>query len=115
MIYQAKQAKLTEEPPEPSNRTIADQQGDVGKSPMVDLRIRLPDGQVKTCNIYLTMIMCINYVVIPLPPYGYITVYICDIETSLFGQASGPRRIDGYVKDTSLIQTRESLLKSSNG
>ena len=28
----------------------------------------------------------VQYVVIPLLPYGYITVYICDIETSLFGQ-----------------------------
>ena len=60
-MYQAKQAKLTEEPPEPSNRTIADQQGDVGESPMVELRIRLPDGQVQTCDIYLTIIMIIIY------------------------------------------------------
>ena len=47
MFYQAKQAKLTEDASEPFNRTVADQEGLAEGTMMVDLRIRLPDGQVR--------------------------------------------------------------------
>lgn len=46
IFYQAKQAKLAEDAAEPSNKAITDQQCGDGESPMVELRIRMPDGQV---------------------------------------------------------------------
>lgn len=45
-LEKAKLAKLTEDAPEPTNTAIPDQQCNVGESSMVELRIRLPDGQV---------------------------------------------------------------------
>lgn len=45
--FKAKLAKLATDTPEPSSTASTDQQCDEGKSSMVELRIRLPDGQVK--------------------------------------------------------------------
>lgn len=45
--FKAKLAKLAADTPEPSSTASTDQQCDEGKSSMVELRIRLPDGQVK--------------------------------------------------------------------
>ena len=51
--FKAKLAKLAADTPEPSSTAATDQQCDEGKSSMdsrVELRIRLPDGQVKRVN-----------------------------------------------------------------
>lgn len=44
--YQAKHAKIGDSAPEPLTRATADHRGDIGDSILVDLKIRLPDGQV---------------------------------------------------------------------
>jgi len=44
--FKAKLAKLAADTPEPSSTAATDQQCAEGKSSMVELRIRLPDGQV---------------------------------------------------------------------
>ncbi|XP_078373827.1 uncharacterized protein LOC144657354 [Oculina patagonica] len=50
-LEKAKQAKLAEDAAEPSNKAITDQQCGDGESPMVDLRIRMPDGQVLSLSL----------------------------------------------------------------
>ena len=45
--FKAKLAKLAADTSEPSSKASTEQQCDEGKSSMVELRIRLPDGQVK--------------------------------------------------------------------
>jgi len=50
-MEKAKQAKLTEDASEPLNRTVADQEGLAEGTMMVDLRIRLPDGQLLSVSL----------------------------------------------------------------